>query len=115
MRLDWPMSCPRMSNLSDRPDGWEPEDVKAELRKRFGPITRLSQEWGYHPTAITKTLYLRGYSMAVERLIASALELAPHTLWPDRWTPEGDPRPLRRCPNASSRRTKLHRQKRGSR
>ena len=73
--------------------GWHREDIKAELRKRLGPITVLSQAWGYGRSGITNALARHDYSPAIERRIAEAIDQQPHTLWPDRWTPEGVPRP----------------------
>ncbi|MBX9594205.1 MAG: helix-turn-helix domain-containing protein [Roseomonas sp.] len=75
------------------PQGWHREDIKGELRKRFGPITVLSRAWGYGPAAITSTLLRPDFSPAIEQRIADALELTPHTLWPERWLPNGTPRP----------------------
>lgn len=76
-----------------RPQGWHREDIKAELRKRFGPITVLSRAWGYSQGGITNALVRPDYSPAIEQRIADALGMPPHTLWPDRWTPEGIARP----------------------
>lgn len=76
-----------------RPQVWHREDIKAELRKRLGPITLLSRAWGYSTAAITNTLLRPDYSPAIEQRIAEALGQHPHALWPDRWTPEGTPRP----------------------
>ena len=73
--------------------GWHREDIKAELRKHLGPITALSRAWGYSSAGITNTLIRPDYSPAMEQRIAEALGQHPHTLWPDRWTPEGVARP----------------------
>lgn len=70
--------------------GWHREDIKAALRKRFGGINALSRAWGYNPKAISNALGHKR-STIVERRIADALDVTPHTLWPDRWTPEGTP------------------------
>ena len=75
-----------------RPQGWHREDIKAELRKRLGPITVLSRAWGYSQAGITNTLLRPDYSPAIEQRIADALGQHPHTLWPDRWAPDGSPR-----------------------
>jgi Ner family transcriptional regulator len=72
--------------------GWHVEDIKAELRKRLGSLTALSEAWGYHPSAISNAI-ARPYSSRIEQRVATALSLPPHILWPDRWTPEGHPRP----------------------
>lgn len=73
--------------------GWHPEDIKAELRKRFGEITRLSQSWGLHRTAITNTLRRPVNSMRTEKRIATALNVPLHELWPERWDAGGAPLP----------------------
>ncbi|MBX9594407.1 MAG: helix-turn-helix domain-containing protein [Roseomonas sp.] len=95
----------------DPPAGWPAERIKAELRARYGHITAISRAWGYHPTAVTKTLAIPGYSAAVERLIAEALEVTPHTLWPSRWSPEGLPVRPGVASNLSALPANPHRQK----
>lgn len=77
----------------DAPQGWHREDIKAELRKRLGPVTTLSITWGYSHSAITNALLRPDYSTVIEQRVADAIGQHPHTLWPDRWTPEGTPRP----------------------
>lgn len=75
--------------------GWHAEDIKAELRKRLGregDVTALSRAWGYDPSAISKVLARPGHSRKVEVLIAGALGLAPHAVWPDRWHADGTPK-----------------------
>ena len=72
---------------------WHREDIKAELRKRFGSVVKLSAEWGYARSAISHVLTTPCFSMPLERRIAAALGVPLHTLWPDRWTPEGAPLP----------------------
>jgi Ner family transcriptional regulator len=69
--------------------GWHPEEIKAALRKRLGPITHLAQAWGMHPSTISAVLANPARSAPVELRIAQALGQHPHTLWPDRWTPDG--------------------------
>lgn len=73
--------------------GWHPEEIKAALRKQFGALTALSISWGYNRTAISAAIAGRTRSSVVERRIAKALRRSPHTLWPDRWSPEGHPLP----------------------
>ena len=81
--------------MARQPAGWHPEDIKAELRKRFGPVTKLSAAWGYATNMISLTLLRKNNSTLVERRIADALGIPLHVLWPDRWSPEGArlPRP----------------------
>lgn len=73
--------------------GWHPEDIKAALRKKHGPIGHLSRTWGFNQAAISKVLRFPSESITVERLIAAALNVSPHELWPDRWTKRGEPLP----------------------
>ena len=76
-----------------RNQGWHPEDIKAALRKQFGPITAISAGWGLSRAAITNTLGRPDYSTATERRIAEALQVPLHVLWPRRWNPDGTPLP----------------------
>lgn len=75
--------------------GQHKEDIKAALVKRFGPITALSVAWGFDRTAISVALTGTKLRAPVAKRIAEALGVAPHTLWPDRWNPDGSPRPRR--------------------
>ena len=76
-----------------QPKGWHSEKIVAELRIRLGNITDLSSRWGYHRSTVSRAIRDPGTSTLVERRIADALGVTPHTLWPDRWTPEGAPLP----------------------
>lgn len=71
--------------------GWHPEEIKAALRMRHGAITHLSLTWGYNRAAISNTIRSPTYSVEVERRIAQALGQPPHAIWPDRWSPAGEP------------------------
>lgn len=73
--------------------GWHRERIKAELRIRYGSITDLAVRWGYHRAAVSHALRRPLFSQPLEIKIADALGVTPHTLWPDRWTPEGAPLP----------------------
>lgn len=75
------------------PNGWHPEEIKSRLRMLHGPITTLSETWGMSRNAITLTLRRHDYSQRVERLIAEALDVPLHELWPARWAKGGEPRP----------------------
>jgi Ner family transcriptional regulator len=92
------------------PQGWHREDIRAELRKKHGTLSGLSVRWGLHPCTIAVALGTPGIA-AVERRIAAELGLSPHTLWPDRWTPEGVPLP-RPGKHRSPKRPAAHRQNR---
>ena len=82
---------------------WHPEDIKAELRKRFGEMTTLSKSWGYARNAISVAL-ATDRSRVVERRIAEALQVPLHELWPERWNPDGTSRPRRRRGGRNHRR-----------
>ena len=96
-------------------EGWHREDIKAALRKQFGSLANLSRAWRYHPRAVSQALLGRsGRSRRIEMRIAEALGVTPHTLWPDRWTPEGTRRPHSAIAGNPSRPAPTpHRQKRG--
>lgn len=74
---------------------WHREDIKAELRKRFGNLTTLSVEWGFHRSSISNALE-RAESPRVDQRIAEALGVPLHVLWPERWNRDGSR--IRRSP-----------------
>lgn len=92
------------------PQGWHREDIRAALRKAHGTLSGLSVKWGFHPSTVAVALGTPGIA-AVERRIAEDLGLHPHTLWPDRWSPEGVQLP-RRGKNRSRKTPVAHRQNR---
>jgi Ner family transcriptional regulator len=98
--------------MAQKRAGWHREEIKAALRKQFGPISELSTTWGLHPSAITNTLRRPLNSKRVERLIAQALQVSLHELWPDRWSPDGEPLPRFDAVDRSGGLRGLHRQKR---
>lgn len=75
-----------------QPKDWHREDIKAALRKRHGSLEKLSTSWGYHKSTVAVALKTGSYIPTVERRIAEELGQHPHTLWPDRWHPEGHPK-----------------------
>lgn len=91
-----------------QPKGWHPERIVAELRMRFGNITDLSVSWGYHRSMVSRVIRDPQASARGERRIADAIGVTPHTLWPDRWTPEGAPLP--RSPQTAPGPASRHRQ-----
>ena len=90
------------------PQGWHREDIRAALRKKHGTLSALSVSWGLHPSTVAVALSTPGIA-AVERRIAAEIGVHPHTLWPDRWSPEGVQLP-RRGKNRSRKRPGAHRQ-----
>ena len=65
--------------------GWHKEDVKAELRKRYGTLKAFAQSYGMDES-ITRAALHRPYPKA-EALIARALGTTPQAIWPERYTP----------------------------
>ena len=65
--------------------GMHPEESKSALRMRYGPITHLAVSWGLSRTVITHVLHDPQSSTRVERMIAKALGMKLHDIWPDRW------------------------------
>ena len=70
---------------------WHIEDIKAELRKRFGSLSALCREWGVTRSSISNVLAQPDRSRRMERRIAAALDRTPHEIWPSRWTPKNTP------------------------
>lgn len=75
--------------------GWHPEDIKAELRKRYGALRALCRTWGLDQGAISSVLRDPTHSIPTEMRIAFALGVRAQELWPDRWGDDGKalPRP----------------------
>jgi len=69
--------------------GWHAENIKAELRKRCGTLTAFGQSVGVKQQNLSDTIASPNGSARVERLIAEALAVPLHELWPDRWTADG--------------------------
>ena len=89
--------------------GMHLENIKAELRKKYGPITLLAKSWGLNPNAIIDTLRRPNASKRVEGLIAAALQMRVQDIWPERWDENGvplprssRPKPIRPAPANSS-------------
>lgn len=108
-----PRSRPdQASSLACHAPGWHPEDVKAALRKRFGSLHALTIEWGIDKSSISQVLRRPDKSARVERLIAAALGVAPYTIWPDRWTEQGERLPRAPLPIPAPGRASRSTQKR---
>jgi lambda repressor-like predicted transcriptional regulator len=67
-----------------------PEDIKADLRKRFRSVAAFERAYGLPARSVKDVL--RGKSRPkVARAIADALDLHVHYLFPDRFkSPNGD-------------------------
>lgn len=77
----------------EQPQVWHHEDIKAALRKKHRSLEALAKFWGYHPSAVRVALSPGSRWPGLETRIAAELGVAPHTLWPDRWNPDGTRRP----------------------
>lgn len=73
--------------LAAMKDDWHPADVLAALKKRGNSLAALSVANGYHPTAAGKALKRRW--PALEALIADAIGVPAHDIWPSRYDVNG--------------------------
>lgn len=82
--------------------GLHKEQIKAELRIKFGTLRAFADQLGVDESLIRHTLTRP--QPRTERLIAAALGTTVETLWPDRYTPEvlNNKRHWRRHINVSS-------------
>lgn len=69
------------------------ERLKSEIRIRCGSLITLAKQHGYRSNAIS--FALRNSWPAVERIIADCLGREPWEIWPDRYTTDRRPQPLR--------------------
>ncbi len=83
-----------VNTSSELPADWHPADILAALKKRGHSLAGLSVSNGYHPTAAGKAL--KQSWPAMERLVATALGVAPQTIWPSRYDQNGRPLPRTR-------------------
>ena len=74
------------TNVPENED-WHPADILAALRKRGITLAGLSIAHGYHATAAGKAL--KHPWPAMEQLIAAALGVKPHVIWPKRYAEDG--------------------------
>lgn len=66
--------------------GWHKEQIKAELRIKFGTLRAFADQLGVDESLIRHTLTRP--QPRTERLIATALGTTPTVLWPERYTDE---------------------------
>lgn len=86
--------------------GMDGEDIKAALRKSYGPLTFISQQLGVNKNAISSTIRDSRYSIPMEIRIAELLGKKPHEVWGnERFHYDGTPierssrkRPTRNIP-----------------
>lgn len=78
-----------------------PEDIKAAVRKKEGKtLSALAREANLSESALHKAL--RRSIPAGEKVIARYLGVPLQTLWPDRWTAEGQQIPRLRLQNGTA-------------
>jgi Ner family transcriptional regulator len=82
---------PAVENVVRPGVGWHHEDIKAELRKRYGSLATFAERLGTSRQSISGVLTNPLASTRLERLIADALEVDPSIIWPMRWRPDGSP------------------------
>ena len=63
--------------------GWHKENIKAELRKKFGSLKAVGTALGVDIRSVSGAL--------ADPLASQLLKVRPHELWPDRWLRNGDP------------------------
>lgn len=83
------ISIPKKTSPTD----WHKADIICGLWKRGTCMQRLSRESGYHPHALSMLLY-RPWPKG-ERIIAAALGVKPHEIWPSRYREDGLPKSKR--------------------
>ncbi|VAX06683.1 hypothetical protein MNBD_ALPHA03-2001 [hydrothermal vent metagenome] len=70
------------TSLSTQTD-WHPAKIKMELEIRGYTLVKLSNEAGYHPSAVGRCLRVSWPS--VELVIAQTLGVQPDEIWPSRY------------------------------
>lgn len=93
-----------------QPQRWHREDIKGALRKKHRSLEALAKAWNYHPSAVSVALNPGSCWPGLEARIAAELGVTPHTLWPDRWSPDGTRRPPFIATDDSPRAKISHRQ-----
>lgn len=67
---------------------WHPADVVAALRKKGWSLQQLAKEHGYAGRSALSKALAEPYPKA-EAIIAETLGVAPQTIWPTRYNPDG--------------------------
>ena len=74
-----------------RPQGWHPEDVKAELRKRGYTLSDLGRACGHAQNDTPRKVFTAPWP-AMEKMIAGILKVHPAMIWPERYHRDGTPK-----------------------
>ena len=69
---------------------WHRADIKSALEKAGHSLRQLSLQHGYAPTSLK--VALNEPWPAAERIITSAIGVAPSTIWPTRYDAYGNPK-----------------------
>jgi Ner family transcriptional regulator len=72
------------------PKDWHPADVIAAVKKAGKSLRRLSINHGFQPKSLDRAL--RRQWPNAERIIAEAIGLRPHLVWPTRYEKDGTPK-----------------------
>lgn len=81
--------------MARNPTGMHPEDIRAEIKKKFGSLAAMSRHFKRHSNAIANTICQPGYSVPLEAEIAKVIERDVRDIWPARYHPDGSPRRVR--------------------
>jgi Ner family transcriptional regulator len=85
------MSTPSKQKKASKKD-WHRADIKAALEKADWSYASLAIHHGYDRRMAQQAIY-RPYPRA-ERLIADAIGVPPHVIWPSRYDARGNPNQL---------------------
>jgi Ner family transcriptional regulator len=66
---------------------WHPEDIKAEVRKRGTSLAAIGRKHGLTRQAMAHALVKP--SETAEQVIAAAIGVKPHVIWPSRYNVDG--------------------------
>lgn len=77
--------------MARKPCGMHVEDIKSEIRKRFGSLSGVSEQIGMARNGISNILSQPGYSISGEQKVAKLLSREPYEIWPDRYHADGTP------------------------
>lgn len=77
--------------MARKPCGMHVEDIKSEIRKRFGSLSGVSKQIGLARNGISNILSQPGYSITGEQKVAKLLGREPYEIWPDRYHADGTP------------------------
>ncbi|MEW9272949.1 helix-turn-helix domain-containing protein [Gluconobacter oxydans] len=78
--------------MAQKPCGMHPEEIKSQLRQRYGTLQAVSEQLGLSRNAISNTISRPGYSVRNEGIIARLLEKTVIEVWGgERYHANGTP------------------------